>query len=174
MCAWIVSFSDWSRVVSMCTWNGKEDCKRNILGPANPQAPEQGWGMCSMDEVKLEPFTGGFYLLELFMSFSLQKTANSGWFCINWEISKNHCWCNKCTNSSFLSGARVSLTLVGVSKDCHCLVGCWKDPKNKEKKIRTEEGMNGYGWISARKFHTKKNKHKGAAVSSINQPVFSS
>lgn len=159
----------------MCTSNWKEDYKKSILGPANRQTSEQGWRMCSMDEVQLEPPTE--WSPQDFTSWNFswasvpQKTGNSGWFCINWEISKNYWWCNKYPNSLFLSGVHVSLTLVSVSKDWHCLVGCWKDPENKEKKIRTEEGMNVDESLPGNSTHKKS---KGAAVSLINQPLLSS
>lgn len=93
------------QVFSMCTSIGKEDCKRNILGPANPQAPEQGWGTYSMDEVHLEPPTEGSP--QGFTSFSWTSVPKRqqilAGFCINSEISK-YWQCNKYTNSYFFSG----------------------------------------------------------------------
>lgn len=120
-----------------------------------------GWGAAGASYRRV---SSRFYLLELFMSLSppkdskfwlvLHKLGDLQELLVVRQISKLiPLWC-----------VNVLLTLVGVSKDWHCLVGCWKDPENKEKKIRTEEGMNECRWVSARKFHTQKKQRSSCLL----------
>lgn len=93
------------------------------------------------------------------------KTVSSVLFCIEdhmklcnlqeLTVVKHHS-INVLTHYSFV---HASLTLVGVIKTMLGL-RCWKDLKNKArgKKNKAAEGMNGSGWIFARKLHTKKKK----------------